>query len=147
VDQWPDSASTDHGGVEGTHEHSYMKILRPSQYTKVPADREYLPSGAVRHRRAFGGLGPFHGERSFGADAALVWVQYGINSLVFARVCGWWWGILWEVLPPILRMRRRDGIPDGRRSITSPFSSLRGSRFPPSQDRKTRFSLHILELV
>jgi len=56
VGQWPDSASTDHGGVEGTHEHSYMKILRPSQHMEVLADREYPLSGTVRHRRAFGDL-------------------------------------------------------------------------------------------
>jgi len=61
-----------------------MKTLCPSQYTKVLLDREYSPSGAVQHRRAFGSLGPFHGECSFGVDAALVWVQYGVNSLVFA---------------------------------------------------------------
>jgi len=62
VGLWPDSASTDHGGVEGTHENSYMNILRPSQYTKVLLDREYSLNGTVRHRRAFGGLGPFHGN-------------------------------------------------------------------------------------
>ena len=30
-------------------------------------------------------------------------------------MCGWWWGILREVLPSILRTRRRDGILDGWR--------------------------------
>jgi len=39
---------------------------------EVLADREYPLSGTVRHRRAFGDLGPFSGEHSFAVDAALV---------------------------------------------------------------------------
>jgi len=48
---------------------------------EVLADMEYPLSGTVRHRRAFGDLGPFPGEHSFAVDAALVWDK----SIAFAR--------------------------------------------------------------
>jgi len=82
VGQWPDSASTDHGGVEGTHEHSYMKILRPSQHMEVLADREYPLSGTVRHRRAFGDLS----DLLLGnIRSRLTPPWFEINPLFFAR--------------------------------------------------------------
>ena len=97
------------------HEHPYMEIFCPSQHTEVLVDREH--SQGLWRSWTFSWGTFFWG-----------WCRLGLGS-VWNKFIGFctgcvWWGILWKVLPSILRMRRRDGIPDGWRSITILYNSF-----------------------